>query len=218
MNRAPQSLIDELQQISVCQLLDAVGSSLAVETAIRPVHPSFRICGPAFTVECAVNDNLTLHHALHLAEAGDVLVVCGLENSGAALWGGLMSLCAQSKRLAGTIIDGSVRDPLEIETLGYPVFCRQFQPRRARKETYGRIHVPIRVGALSISPGDYVFADANGIVSIPSGQLEEMVRLSLQVGQKEDKIKEQICAGRTTFEILGLDELPAMVHSALPGK
>jgi 4-hydroxy-4-methyl-2-oxoglutarate aldolase len=204
MNKEQQRSIAELQKFTVCQLADALGASCSVETTILPIDSHFRICGPAFTVECASGDNLTVHHALHLAQPGDVLIVGGSPDSDGALWGELMSISAQAKNLAGTIIDGPVRDAVEIRELGYPVFCRHFNPRRAAKETYGNINVPIRMGALSISPGDLVLADANGIASIPRDRVQEALALASEIARKENHVKEEIRSGRTIFDIFNL--------------
>ena len=194
-----------LKQFTVCQLIDAVGGSCAVETAITPVDALHRICGVALTVECIPGDNLTLHHALHLAEPGDVLIVGGSANCEVALWGELMSVSAKSRGIAATIIDGPIRDPVEIRAMGYPVFSRSFHPCRAKKESYGRINVPIQMGALSIKPRDIVLADANGIVSISPGRVQEIIQLTSEVAQKENQIKTQILSGRTMFDIFALD-------------
>ena len=211
--------IAEFRQFTVCQLSDALGPSCSVETSIHPIDPQFRICGPALTVECAPGDNLTVHHALHLAQPGDVLIVGGSPNCDAALWGELMSISAQSKALAGTIVDGPVRDPLEIQKLGYPVFCRHFNPRRAMKEIYGSINVPVRMGKLSISPKDFVLADANGIVSIPHASLREAIELASEVVMKENKVKGGILAGRTIFEIFNLENcIPTSHHQSAKTK
>ena len=206
MDEEQRRSITELRRFTVCQFADALGSSCAVETAIQPVDCRVPICGPAFTVECAPGDNLTLHHALHLAQPGDVLVVGGSPDCEVALWGELMSISAQSRGLAGTVVDGPVRDQLEIRTLGYPVFYRRFDPRRAAKKSYGRINVPIRVGSISVSAKDLVMADANGIMSIPHARVQEAVQLAFDVAQKESKIKEQIRSGRTLFEIFELEK------------
>ncbi len=206
--------IAELRQFSVCQLADALGRSCAIETGIRPIDRRFRVCGPALTVECAPGDNLTLHHALHIAQSGDVLVVSGSADCDGALWGELMSMSAHSRGLAGTIIDGPVRDPVEIRDLEYPVFCRDFNPRRAAKEAYGRINGPVKIGTVSINPGDIVRADANGIVCIPSASLPEVVQLASEVLEKENSIKDQILSGRTIFEIFQLQQYVASGHAA----
>lgn len=206
MDEEQRSLIAELRQFSVCQLMDGLDQSCPVETAIAPIDPQFRICGPAFTIECSPGDNLTIHHALHLAQPGDVLIVSGSSNCEAALWGELMSISAQAKGLAGTIIDGPVRDPLEIRALGYPVFSRNFSPCRAKKINYGRINIPIRIGAIWIRPKDLVLADTNGIVSIPRAQADQAVRLASEVVRKENNIKDQILSGRSLFDIFNLEQ------------
>lgn len=206
MDKQQQHLIRELRQFTVCQLADALGASYSVETSILPIDSRFRICGPALTVECAVGDNLTVHHALHLAQPGDVLIVAGSPNSDGALWGELMSISAHAKKLAGTIIDGPVRDPVEIRELGYPVFCRHFTPRRAAKETYGKISIPVRMGTLSISAGDLVLADANGIASLPRDRAQEAVALASEIVRKENQVKDEIRSGRTIFDIFNLGQ------------
>lgn len=198
--------LTELRRFTVCNLADALGASYPIETSIFPIDPQFRICGPAVTVECAPGDNLTVHHALHLAQPGDVLIVCASSSCEGALWGELMSLSAKSKGLAGTIVDGPVRDPLEIKLLGYPVFCRQYNPRRATKETYGRINIPMRIGTLSVSPTDIILADSNGVAAIPQASVSEAIDLASEVVRKEDQIKHEILSGRTLFEIFNLEQ------------
>jgi len=200
-------LLQELGQISVCQIADAVGNSLAVDATIRPLDMSFRICAPTFTVLCPADDNLTLHHALHVAKPGQVLMVSGSGGHKAALWGELMSISAQSRGLFGTIIDGPARDPLEIAALKYPVFARYIQPRRATKERYGKIGEPIQFGELTVSSGDIVVADCNGIVAFPADRLAEVLEQALVVVRKEADLKEILSAGKSYFELAGLSSL-----------
>lgn len=206
MDQDLKNLIAELRRFSVCQLLDGLGDTYSVETGVRPIEPHIRICGPALTVECASGDNLTVHHALHLAQPGDVLIVAGSSNCEAALWGELMSISARSKGLEATIIDGPVRDPQEIRALKYPVFYRDISPRRAAKNTYGRIHVPVTVGGMVIHPDDLVLADANGILSIPRTRVQASVQLASEVARKENEIKDQILLGRSIFDIFNLEQ------------
>src|SRR5215469_301712 len=196
-NEQPRNYIDELRKYSVCQLADALGPSCPVETGIRPINAQFRICGRALTVQCTPGDNLTVHHALHVAQPGDVVIVGSSRNGDSALWGELMSISAQARGLAGTIIDGPVRDPIEIQDLGYPVFCRDFTPRRATKETYGHVNVILQIGNLSVRPQDLVVADANGILSIEPARAQQAVALVAEIASKENDIKNQIRLGRT---------------------
>jgi 4-hydroxy-4-methyl-2-oxoglutarate aldolase len=200
-------LLQQLGQISVCQIADGVGRSLAVDARVRPLDISFHICAPAYTVLCPPDDNLTLHHALHAATPGQVLVVSGSGGDTAALWGELMSISAQSRGLSGTIIDGPARDPLEIAALKYPVFARSIRPRRASKERYGRIGGPIQFGDMTVHYGDIVVADCNGVVSFPPSRLAAVVDQALAVVRKEAELKEAFRAGQTYFALAGLSSL-----------
>jgi 4-hydroxy-4-methyl-2-oxoglutarate aldolase len=202
--RSLPEVLKSFDSISVCQLAEALGASCSVETQLKPIHGHFRIRGPAMTVSCPPNDNLTLHHALHLAGPGDVLVVAGGGGYEAALWGELMSLCAKKKRLEGTIVDGAVRDVVEIEGIGYPVFSRAISPCKAAKQRYGGINIGIHCGSLRVNPGDIIFADGNGIIAVPQMELEEVLSLGLEVFQREAELRKQIECGRTPFEILNL--------------
>lgn len=195
-------LMRALEPISVCQLADGLGPSCQIETGIRPIDPAFHVCGTAVTALCHPGENLTLHQALHGARPGDVLVVSGSHDRG--LWGELMSLCAQTHGLKGTLIDGAARDPQEIKAMQYPVFSRHINPSKAHKNQAGHVNIPIRFGRLLVSPGDIVCADVNGIIAFPAQQLEEVVRKALEVAHKEEEVQSEIRKGRTTLEIKGL--------------
>jgi len=201
-----EELLQKLAVVSVCQIADAVGKELAIDTTIRPLQPSFRICAPAYTVRCPPNDNLTLHHALHAAKRGQVLVVEG-GGGDAALWGELMSISAQVKGLDGTIIDGAARDPMEIGTLNYPVFAKSICPRRASKGLYGDVSCPVHIGDMTVLPGQIVVADCNGIACFHPQSLARILEQSLAVVAKEDQLKASLRAGKTYFEIAALSSL-----------
>ena len=104
---------------------------------MKPVFQGARICGPAFTVRVYANDNLMVHLALKEARAGDILIVDSGGFTQCALWGELMSLSAQSRRLRGTVIDGGVRDKDAIGELGYPVFAKTIIPEQNRNFIVG---------------------------------------------------------------------------------
>lgn len=199
-----EQIVKELGSLSFCQIADALGPSCPIETGLKPIDPSFRVFGLAMTVSCPPDDNLTLHHALHIAEPGRVLVAHGSGSCKAALWGELMSIAALTKGLSGTIIDGAARDVLEIKNTGYPVFSRTITARQASKKNYGSLNTPILCGSIEVSPGDVIIGDVNGIMAVSQTRLEEALRGGVEIAQKELQLKEQIHLGRSIFEILGL--------------
>ena len=117
-------ILERLSAFSVSQISDALGFSHPVEAALQPLDPMFRMCGRAVTVQCEPDDNLGVLHALDDAQKGHALVISCSAGSGAAVWGELLSIAAQCRGLAGTIVDGAVRDVREIKAMGYPVLMR----------------------------------------------------------------------------------------------
>ncbi len=204
---ANPELSELAQSVSLCQLADCLEPAWPMETDIRPLSPRFRVWGPAVTVLCQPNDNLTLHHALHISPPDHVLVVSGSGGREAALWGELMSMSAQERGLKGTILDCPARDVLEIEALGYPVFSLGITPRRADKRKYGAIGVPISCGSLTVNAGDIIMADVNGILAVPANRFAEVVAAAGEAARKEKEIQEQLQLGRTVFDMMALDRL-----------
>ena len=124
--------------------------------------------GPAFTVKGRAGDNLTLHAALNLCSEGDVLVVSNEEDDTRALMGEvMMAYLKYTKKIAGIILDGPIRDIDEIGRWDFPVYCTGTTPGGPYKEGPGEINVPISCGGISVAPGDIILADPDGIIVIP---------------------------------------------------
>jgi 4-hydroxy-4-methyl-2-oxoglutarate aldolase len=198
-------ILERLAGFSVSQISDALGFSHLVETGFQPLDPMFRICGRALTVLCEPDDNLAVLHALDEAQRGDALVISCSAPDGTAVWGELLSLAAQFRGLAGTIVDGAVRDVLEIRAMGYPVFSRYTNARRARKEKPGEHNIPVRCGSIVVRPGEIVFADTNGILAVHASSIEEVLVKVTEISRKESDIKQQLLDGASIVDILKLE-------------
>ena len=197
-------LLERLRGFGVSQISDALGPLHPVESRIRPLDPTFRICGSARTALCEPDDNLAVLYALEEVQKGDVLVISCSPHDNSAVWGELLSLEARSKGLAGTIVDGAVRDVSEFAAIGYPVFSRCNHARRARKERHGEQNVPVRCGSIVIRPGDVVVADIDGIVAVSASEVAGLLAKVMEVSSKESDIKEQISHGVGILKILGI--------------
>jgi 4-hydroxy-4-methyl-2-oxoglutarate aldolase len=189
-------------------LHEAAGRVGAMPFAIKPVHPSFRVCGPAVTVESPAGDNLWLHRAIYLAKPGDVLVV---QVGGAydfGYWGEIMSTAAKLRRLAGLIIDGCVRDLDRLVEIGFPVFARGLCIRGTGKDfgARGWINAPTRFANVTVAPGDLVLGDADGVVSLERGLVPEVLRAARAREAHETKVLARLAAGDTTLSIYGWNE------------
>ena len=116
--------------------------------------------GPALTVKGRAGDNLALHAALNIAQEGDVLVVSNEGDNTRALIGEvMMAYLRYTKKVAGIIIDGPIRDIDEIGNWDFPVYATGTTPGGPYKEGPGEINVPISCGEISVNPGDIILAD-----------------------------------------------------------
>jgi regulator of RNase E activity RraA len=169
---------------------DVMGGRLVGTTALRPINRSAVItCGNAFTVRVRAGDNLLIHKALDMLEAGDVLVVDGEGDVSRALVGEIMMTSARVRGAVAFVMDGAVRDADAFEAQQFPCWARGISLRGPYKEGPGSINVPVTIGGMVVSPGDVVVGDSDGIVAVPCRLAEQVARLAhAKVAQEQEMI------------------------------
>ena len=190
-------------------LADVAGRRGTMHARVAPVHHAMALAGPAFTVEVRPGDNLMIHAAIALAKPGDVLVIDGKGDQTAALMGTLMLSACKKLGLAGVVVDGAIRDRLELLELGFPVFSAGFNPAGPTKFVPGRINHPISAGGTVVNPGDLVVGDADGVVVIERAKASAMLTLADSKVADEAARMEAISRGDTASKWL-----PAALRAA----
>lgn len=205
--RPDRSLIDAFAGIGAATVHEASGQKGYIDRAIKPIAAGMKICGCAFTVQCAPGDNLMLHKALQRARAGDVLVagVGGAFDFG--YWGALMAASAKAKGLAGLAIDGCVRDAAEISEMGFPVFSRGLCVRGTAKAVLGLVNYPLNFGLATINPGDIILGDEDGMVVIRQDEARAVLEKSLKRLENEKTKAAQLRSGVSSVELNKLDKV-----------
>lgn len=201
--RPDAATIAAARGLPTATLHEAGGRIGVMPSAIKPVAPAFRICGPAVTVHSPGGDNLWLHRAIYVAQPGDVLVVHVSAAYDFGYWGEIMSCAAKTRGLAGLVIDGCVRDGAILADFGLPVFARGLCIRGTGKDfgARGWINFPTLFGDLTVNAGDLVVGDTDGVVVIPRLRAREVVALAQQREAKEAAILDRIRAGEYTLEV-----------------
>jgi 4-hydroxy-4-methyl-2-oxoglutarate aldolase len=162
--------------ISPTTLADVLSREQVMNVGIRPLWPSMpRVAGPAFTVRCPPGDNLMLHAAIYRAEPGSVIVVESGDTD-YAVAGGNVCAVAQRRGIAAFVIDGVIRDVAEVRELGFPVFAKGVIPFPGAKQQVQPLNGQVWCGGVSVSGGDIVVADEEGIVVTPSARQDEVLR------------------------------------------
>lgn len=204
--RVHPDLVDQARALSSATIHEAGGKIGVMPSPIKPVHPHFRLCGPALTVHSPPGDNLWLHYAIYAAQPGDILVVHCNQAYDHGYWGEVMSTAAKVRGLGGLVIDGCVRDYTLLDEVGFPVFARGQCIRGTGKDKHaiGWIGAPILFGNLVVNPGDLVFGDNDGVVVVPQDKAEDVILSSKQRDTDELDICQRLMAGETTLDIYGL--------------
>jgi len=201
---SPRSL-DAFRSLGVATVYEASGRKGFIDNAIKPAARGNRLCGPAYTVQCAPGDNLMLHKALQRAPAGSVIVasVGGLYNFG--YWGELMATAAKARGLGGLAIDGCIRDSAEIAEMGFSVFCRGFCIRGTTKESLGLINYPVNFGQQTVFAGDLVLGDEDGMVVVRAGECDTVLEKSLKRVEFEEGKSGKLKGGVSSVELNKLE-------------
>jgi regulator of RNase E activity RraA len=206
----------KLARLDACALSDAMDklSLTGCVTGLVAALPGRRISGRVHTVKLAAGaepvTNATPRHlgttAIEACAAGEVIVIEQRTGIEAGCWGGILSRGAHARGIAGVVAEGLVRDVDEARELGFPLFCRGFTARTAR----GRVHeaatdVPVRIGDVDVSPGDYVVADSSAAVFIQASHVEEVVRVAESIVARETEMAARIAAGVPISAVMGAD-------------
>jgi 4-hydroxy-4-methyl-2-oxoglutarate aldolase len=205
--RADPKIVAALGKMGTATVHEAQGRSGALAHYIRPIHPGMKCCGSACTVQSHGGDNLMLHKAIAVAQAGDVIIHDGEDWLESNVWGEIMTTGAMARGVAGLVTSGVVRDTEAIRAKGFPVFAQGVSMKWCTKAAAGTINHPIIIAGVLVNPGDIVIGDDDGVVIVPLPRAEEVYNLALQREQKERVVMEQLKAGKTTVELYGLDKV-----------
>ena len=206
MTNPTPSLADRLRMCYTGAVFDVLRSrgftAQTLPQDIRPLNVSQKLAGPVFTIEGRRDDALDAHRSLLrwcelLSKApAQTVLVCQPNDQSLAFMGELSAETLHYKKVLGYIVDGGCRDSAFIEALGFPVFCRYFTPidvvGKWATTTLGQ---PIQIGEVTISTGDYVLADRDGIVVIPGGIAESVIQETEEVLRKENLVRKAILQG-----------------------
>ncbi|KXH79772.1 ribonuclease E activity regulator RraA [Sporosarcina sp. HYO08] len=158
--------------IKTADLCDDYANELIVcSIAFHSYGKHKRFSGPIETVK-VLEDNVLVKEALQTVPAGSVLVVDGSGSRRCALMGDRLGEIAESRKLAGVIIHGCIRDSAQIGEQEIGVMAIGTNPLKSAKHGKGQQNIHLEFGDVEWIPGHYVYADEDGVV-ISSRQLVE---------------------------------------------
>jgi RraA family protein len=198
-NPPPPSVAHDLlmafAEVSTATISDCL-DRMPVLAGLRTFHRCGRLIGTAFTVQVRAGDNLAIHQALEEARRGDVIVVDGGGDTSRALVGSIMKAIAESRGIAGFVVDGALRDTDDFADSCFPCYARAATPRGPFKTGPGAINVPVCVGGWTVNPGDAVVGDADGVMTFPPGIALTLLEAVRAHAAREEEVLALIRSGR----------------------
>ena len=215
--RVQDERLERLRRLDSCAVsdsLDTIGLQGAT-IGIGPLWPSPKpLVGRARTITAGPRqtDGPAEHigaAAIQAAGAGDVLVIANGARLDVSCFGGILALAATHRGIGGVVIDGVCRDIAESQEMEFPVFGRGVVPVSAR----GRIvqlamEEPVPFAGVTVHPGDYVLADRNGVVFVPSAAVDHVLNLAEHIVARESAMAAAVRSGRPVTEVMHDSRFP----------
>lgn len=194
--RPSAEMIKQLSGAMTGHLVDAMGGSGALDWRIKPLAGKPQaFCGVAVTCDCGPSDNLALFGGLDVVKPGDVLMAATGGYMAAAVTGDLLAGMAKNSGAAALVTDGVVRDVAGLLDVGLPVYCAGVSANSPARNGPGTVGLPVMIGGISVSPGDIVVGDGDGVVVVPLAQADQVLKKLAGVRSAEAALEAKVKAG-----------------------
>lgn len=188
--------IEKLQNVPTTAISDVLKGMQNIDPQIKPLKESYKIAGKAYTVQLPVGDNLMLLRSLKEAKKGDILVVDVKGDTYRAIAGDFVVGMMKSLELGGLVVDGVIRDLIDIKGLDFPVFSKGTTVSSSTKNGPGDTNIPISVGNAPVNPGDIIVGDVDGVVVIPQNQAKNVLQKAQEKMKSDDEREAKVGSDR----------------------
>jgi len=207
--------VKRLQRLDVCAVSDAM-DKLGLPPSVSGLTQQStqkRIAGQVVTYKLVPAAQAPAHEgaprhlgttAIEAAQPGNVIVIEQRTGLDAGSWGGILSLAAKLREVAGVVVDGPVRDIDEARAYDFPVYARGLTARTARSRVAEAFtNQPVRIGEVTVCPGDFVIADASGAVFIAAADIERVLQAAEMIVGREAAMAQALRDGQPVSQVMG---------------
>jgi regulator of RNase E activity RraA len=231
--KVPDALLERAKGLSaeeVWAVLPRKGFPNQYEDGFQILHPGTKLVGRAFTAQFmpmrpdidevmqskakqAGQGRLSNQFVIDMLQPGDVLVVdlFGKKEGGTIVGDNLFYYIMQVTKSAGIVLDGAVRDLEGISQMPMPAYFRHVHPSAISNVMLTAVNVPVRIGNVTVMPGDLVFGDREGVYFIPPALLSEVLDRADETHIHDEWTKKKFAEGKyKSTEIYGSPRDPAL--------
>jgi regulator of ribonuclease activity A len=157
--------------LKTSDLCDACDGALACALPFRGWGRRRAFAGAIRTIRCH-EDIALMRDVVAQPGHGQVLVIDAGGSLARAVFGDVMAAVASRNGWAGLVINGAIRDGVEIDAMDIGVKALGTVPRRGERTGAGAVDVPVTFGGVTFTPGERVVADEDGVIVLPTGVSE----------------------------------------------
>ncbi len=232
--KVPDEVLEKLRSMSAEEILPIVRRGYANQYAdgFRILNPAKNLIGRAFTLHLmplrpdvgdvdqaawkSKGNTLRLSHqtALDMLQKGDVFVVdAGGNLNAGGIVGDNLAYYVWKATQAGFVIDGAIRDLNGIQTFGMGGYFRGAVPEAINNVMVAGINVPVRIGKVTVLPGDIVFGDSEGVYFIPPHMVRDLIQDAEITHIHDEWTKKKFDTGKyKSTDIYGRPHDPALIQ------
>ncbi len=212
LNSSDRALFQKLARVgleSVWAQLESRGYEQCFINELDALHPDRRLVGRARTIrylptrpdlrERIYSSQKQLNYvSAEEAQPGDVLVFDAGGDTRSAVSGDVTTLRFLVRGGAGMIVDGAMRDMPDLAGMPFQVYTRRGQAAAVRPHLMSvDYQVPVRIGDVTVAPGDILLGESHGVLVIPAALAEEVVDAALEKDAFEDFQRKLLLEGRS---------------------